>query len=296
MSAGGVTARTALLTSAAMLAFAGNSLLCRLALKSDAIDPASFTALRLVAGTLMLLFVIQRRRQRLSPRRDGSWVSALMLFAYAAAFSFAYVSLEAAGGALLLFGFVQATMLAAAFVRGERPRHREWLGWAVAAAGLCALLLPGADAPAAGGALLMALAGIAWGVYSLRGQRAAAALASTAANFLLAALFVPLLMILVLLPATGDIDVGLAGAALAVTSGAVTSGLGYVLWYAALRGLTALQAALVQLSVPPLTAAGGILLLGEPLTPRLLATGALILGGIAVALTGRRRAGEASAP
>lgn len=292
MTTGAASARTVLLTATAMLAFAGNSLLCRLALDGGAIDPGSFTALRLAAGAATLLAILAVRNRAPAPWRAGAPVSALMLFAYAAAFSYAYVSLDAATGALLLFGFVQATMIVTALARGERPRPREWFGWALAAAGLCWLLLPGAGAPPLGGAALMAAAGIAWGVYSLRGQRAVAALESTAANFLLALLAVPALLLLQATAVAGGIGIALPGAGLAVISGAVTSGLGYVLWYAALRGLTGLQAALVQLSVPPLTALGGLLLLDETPAPRLVAAGTLILGGIAAALTAGRRAGR----
>lgn len=270
-----------------MLAFAGNSLLCRLALRGESIDPGSFTALRLAAGAAALFLILKVGGQPLSPRRDGSARSALMLFVYAAAFSYAYVSLDAASGALLLFGSVQATMIAAALWRGERPRPAEALGWVAAAAGLGWLLLPGAGAPAPGGAVLMAAAGVAWGRYSLPRQRAAAPLPSTAANFTLALAALPLLLPAVGL--TGGIRISAPGAALAILSGAVTSGVGYVLWYAALRELAALQAALVQLSVPVITALGGILLLAEFPGPRLPVAALLVLGGIALALHARSR-------
>jgi len=275
-----------LLTAAAMLAFAGNSLLCRLALKTGAIDPASFTAIRLASGALVLAALVHLRRAPGGFRGHGSVASALALFAYAAFFSFAYVTLDAASGALLLFGFVQATMIVAALAGGERPVPAEIAGWTAAAAGVTWLLLPGAERPAQSGTILMAAAGIAWGVYSLRGRRAPAALPASAANFLIALAALPLL-----LPFAKTSTVTVEGAGLAVASGAVTSGLGYVLWYAALRGLTSLEAALVQLSVPALTAAGGVLLLAEPLDARLLGAGSLVLGGIAAALAagGRRK-------
>lgn len=281
--------RTVLLTTAAMLAFAGNSLLCRLALSSEAIDPGSFTALRLAAGAAALLAILKLARRPLSPRRHGAPLPALLLFAYAAAFSFAYVSLDVASGALLLFAAVQATMIVAAFVRGERPRPAEVLGWLSAAAGLGWLLLPGAGAPSPAGAALMTAAGVAWGLYSMAGHRAAAPLESTAANFLLALAAVPLLLPAVYLG--GGMSLSAGGAALAVASGAITSGVGYVLWYAALRELAALQAALVQLSVPVITALGGVLLLAEVPGPRLAGATFLVLGGIALALTARSRPG-----
>lgn len=271
-------------TIAAMLAFAGNSLLCRLALRDDTIDPGSFTALRLVSGALTLLLVVYLRGRKPDFRRHGNPYSALMLFVYAAAFSYAYVSLSAASGALILFGFVQASMIAVALWRGERPRWFEWAGWLLAATGMLWLLLPGVDAPAPGGALLMAAAGIAWGIYSLRGAGSRNPVESTLANFVFS---VPLLLLLV--PFMAGAHWTSSGVWLAIASGALTSGLGYVLWYAALRHLRSIQAALVQLSVPAIAAAGGGLLLHEPLSMRLLLAGGLILGGILLARLGRER-------
>lgn len=276
----------AALTALAMLAFAGNSILCRLALKSAAIDPAGFTAWRLAAGTVALLAIVRVTQRGRSGETAGSWRSALALFLYAAFFSFAYLELDAAAGALILFGFVQATMIGAGLAAGHRPNAFEWSGWLAAAAGLALLLLPGARAPSPAGAGLMAAAGIAWGIYSLRGRQEALPLAATAGNFLRSFAFVvPLLVV-----AARGLHASAPGVALAVASGALTSGGGYVLWYAALNYLTPMQAALVQLSVPAIAAAGGVLLLAEPLTLRLVACGALILGGIFLAL--RRRAGR----
>lgn len=270
------------MTLGAMLAFAGNSLLCRLALRDGSIDPGSFTAVRLAAGALILVLIVALRGDSSSVRQHGNRVSALMLFAYAATFSFAYVSLDAATGALLLFGFVQLTMITAALVRGERPSMAEWSGWLLGGGGLLVLLAPGARAPSLPGATLMAAAGVAWGVYSLRGARNTAPLPATTANFALALVLVPLL-----LPVTATLHLSSRGILLALASGAITSGLGYVLWYAALRSLTSLEAALVQLSVPALAAAGGVLLLAEPVTFRLIASGIMILGGIGLAVTVR---------
>lgn len=271
-------------TIAAMFAFAGNSLLCRLALREGTIDPGSFTALRLASGALTLLLVVYLRGRKPDFRAHGNPYSALMLFVYAAAFSYAYVSLSAASGALILFGFVQATMIAVALWRGERPQWFEWAGWLLAATGMMWLLLPGVDAPAPGGALLMAAAGIAWGIYSLRGAGSRSPVESTLANF---AFSVPLLLLLA--PFMGAAHWTSSGVWLAIASGALTSGLGYVLWYAALRHLRSIQAALVQLSVPAIAAAGGVLLLHEPLSMRLVLAGGLILGGILLARLGRER-------
>lgn len=280
--------RAIALTSFAMLAFAGNSILCRLALKQDAIDPASFTAVRLASGALALMVIVGATRRAGAARSSGSFTSALMLFLYAACFSFAYVSLDAASGALILFGFVQATMIAVALISGDRPGRSEWSGWVLAAAGLTLLLLPGAAAPSPAGAGLMALAGIAWGIYSIRGRRERDAMLATSGNFTRSLLFVALLAFAVLRKTHWSSS----GLVLAAVSGALTSGLGYVLWYSALRYLTSMQAALVQLSVPAIAAAGGVLLLAEPLSMRLIGCGAMIIGGICLALMRKFRRGS----
>ena len=272
-------------TAIAMLAFAGNSIICRLALRDGAIDPASFTSFRLVAGAITLLIIFGMTRSGQSLRSHGSWMSAVSLFLYAICFSFAYISLSAGTGALILFGFVQATMIAMGVWSGDRPAATEWLGWSLAFGGLVWLLVPGVEAPPVVGASLMALAGIAWGIYSIRGRAESDALASTASNFTLS-----LVMVLVLLAVTfSDADLSARGTALAVVSGALTSGLGYVIWYAALDYLSSMQAALVQLSVPALATAGGVLLLAEPLSLRLIVSSALVLGGISLALVRKTR-------
>ncbi len=275
-----MSARTVIYTGLAMLAFAGNSILCRMALADGTIDPASFTAIRLLSGAVVLLLILGGAGKIKTVARHGSWLSALVLFLYAIGFSYAYIELSAGTGALILFGFVQATMLAMALLAGARPAAVEWIGWVLAVAGLVWLMLPGVEAPSTAGALLMAAAGVAWGVYSIRGQAESDALASTTANFAraLAAMAVVMLLLQGNFAATGR------GVLLAVVSGALTSGVGYVIWYAALKGLTSIQAALVQLSVPAIAAAGGVLLLAEPVSMRLLTAGALILGGICLAL------------
>jgi drug/metabolite transporter (DMT)-like permease len=271
-----------ILTSLAMIAFAGNSLLCRMALKHTAIDPATFTAIRILSGASALWLIVSMRTG--SRARRGSWPSALALFAYAAAFSFAYVDLSAGMGALLLFGAVQATIILFALWKGERLNGWQGIGLAAALGGLVALVMPGLSAPPPGSAILMVGAGVAWGVYSLRGKAAGDPLATTAGNFLRAVPFAAGLSLLLHSLARADVQ----GVAYAIASGALTSGVGYAVWYAALRGLTATSAATVQLSVPVIAAIGGVMLLGEPITLRLLAASAAILGGIALVIAKRK--------
>jgi drug/metabolite transporter (DMT)-like permease len=279
VSTGAPTSQTLALTAVAMLAFAGNSLLCRLALQHSGIDPASFTTVRLTSGAVVLWALVRWRGQRPA----GDWGSAAALFVYAAAFSYAYLSLSAGTGALLLFGAVQATMLGWGLWRGQRLGWGQTAGLMLALGGLVALLLPGVTAPPAGGALLMTAAGVAWGVYSLRGRGAGDPTAVTAGNFVRAsALAVPLA-----LAALPWAQVDVAGLLWALCSGAVTSGLGYAIWYTALKGLQPTSSASVQLSVPVLTALGGVALLSEPLTLRLALCSAAILGGIACVITGQ---------
>lgn len=273
-----------LLTALAMLAFAGNSVLCRLALQHTGIDPATFTSVRLVSGALVLWLLVRVRDGRTA--RAGNWPSALALFAYAAAFSWAYVSLPTAAGALLLFGAVQVTMIGYGLWQGERLAPRQTLGLLAACTGLIALMLPGLSAPPLGGALLMIAAGVAWGVYSLRGKGGGDATQTTSGNFQRAALLTLILSALTLPQAHLDS----AGLAYAVVSGAITSGLGYAVWYTAVRGLPATSAATVQLSVPVIAALGGALFLHEPLTLRLVASSLAILGGVALVILGRRQA------
>ena len=272
-----------LLTLLAMLAFAANSLLCRFALKSGTIDPASFAAIRLMSGAAMLVVVMRLRG--VSPTKSGGWVPAFWLAAYAAAFSFAYVSLPAGIGALLLFGSVQATMVGTSLWQGERLSVRQWLGLLVAIGGLTALLLPGLSAPPLRSAVLMMAAGVSWGAYSLHGKKSLNAGATTAGNFLRS---VPFSVLLVLVHAT-QLSASSAGVAFALCSGAITSGFGYIVWYTVLPHLRSSAAATVQLSVPLLAAIGGTLLLGEAWTQRLSWTGLAILGGIALVSVAPKR-------
>jgi len=275
-------ARIMSLTCVAMIAFAGNSLLCRQALKHTAIDPASFTAIRLVSGALVLWLLV--RMKHTAPAGEGNWASAFALFAYAAGFSFAYISLSAASGALLLFGAVQASMIGHGLWTGERLRALQTFGVLLALGGLVGLLLPGLSAPPLSGASLMISAGIAWGVYSLRGKGAGDPTRVTAGNFLRA---VPITLALSLLMIE-FVSVDAAGFYYAVSSGALASGMGYAIWYTVLPALKNTSAATVQLSVPVIAALGGIVFLGEPVTLRLVLASVAILGGIALVIVQKR--------
>ena len=268
--------RIAALTLGALTGFACNSLLCRAALRSGAIDPVAFTAIRILSGALVLGLLARR-----SPLRNANPVSALMLFAYALPFSVAYLRLDAGMGALLLFGSVQTSMLAWSLFKGDRPEARVWVGAAVAFAGLIALVAPGLSAPPPLFALLIVGAGVAWGAYTLRGRGTSTPLATTASNFALAC--APAALAVIVAAAFFDLHLTATGVALAAVSGAVASGLGYSLWYAALPHLGRAEAAVVQLLVPPLAAMGGVAVLSETLSLRLATWGALILGGIALA-------------
>ena len=266
-----------------MVAFAGNSLLCRLALRDTAIDAATFTFIRLASGAIALALIVRARGTQ-SEGPGGNWRSAAALFAYAAFFSYSYITLSAGTGALLLFGAVQATMIGYGLWRGERLTPLQLAGLAFAIGGLVVLLLPGIAAPPFLGATLMILAGVAWGIYSLRGKGAGDPTQVTAGNFLRGVAFAALLSA----AAFPWMQVDPAGALYAMASGALASGVGYAIWYTALRGLRATSAATVQLSVPAIAALGGIVFLGEPLTQRFVLAAAAILGGIALVVLSRR--------
>lgn len=280
--------RAITLTSLSMLAFAGNSLLCRVALERTAIDPASFTAIRLLSGAATLwLLANLRDGTRIG---TGNWLSALALFTYAAGFSFAYASLSTGTGALLLFGAVQLTMIGHGLWTGERLRVLQVGGLLLAFAGLIGVLLPGLSAPPLGAAALMLGAGVAWGVYSLRGRGAGDALRVTAGNFLRTVPFALLLCLWM----SKDLSLDGAGVCYAIASGALASGVGYAIWYAALPALRASTAATVQLSVPVLAAMGGIVFLAEPLSPRLVLASVAVLGGIALVILQARARPEST--
>jgi drug/metabolite transporter (DMT)-like permease len=272
-----------------MIAFASNSLLCRAALKQTSIDAASFTFVRVFSGAVVLWLVVNLRRMIRTTRGvgvGGNWISALALLLYAAGFSFSYVAVAAGTGALLLFGAVQATMILWGLHEGEPLRAIQILGLLVAMTGLVVLLFPGLSAPPLFGSILMLGAGVAWGVYSLRGKREKNPVTATTGNFVRAVPFAAAVSIIFL----QWLDLDLAGVIYAMISGAVTSGLGYVIWYSVLPSLKAASAATVQLSVPVLAAAGGILLLGEPLTLRYLLASIAVLGGIALVVLEKNRA------
>lgn len=273
------------LTTLALTAFAFNSILCRMALATGEIDAASFTVIRLLSGTVTLAALLLATGKTQKLFSSGNWTSSFFLFAYAIAFSFAYLGLTTGTGALILFGSVQLTMFGVSLFRGLRPGAFEWIGLAVAFAGLVYLVLPGLAAPPLISAALMASAGIAWGFYTLRGKGSDDPLADTAGNFLRS---LPMVF------AVGAVyfsavQVSTRGAILAVISGAIASGIGYSIWYAVLKYHTPTRAGILQLAVPVIAAVGGILLLAETASIRLLIAGNLILGGIGLALVRRPR-------
>jgi drug/metabolite transporter (DMT)-like permease len=270
----------------ALVAFAFNSILCRMALRGGEADAAGFTAVRLVSGAVMLIVISYffGTSKSLHGMR-GNWISAFFLFAYAICFSFAYVGLTAAAGALILFSSVQFTMIAIAISRGERPGGLEWIGLLVAFGGLLYLVFPGLSAPPLFASVLMAAAGIAWGLYTLRGKGSGDPLGDTTGNFIRA---VPMIVVAAI-PFWYQIELSPRGIILAILSGAIASGVGYTVWYAALRHHTATRAAVLQLSVPVITAFGGVVLLSELMSTRLLIASAMILGGIAMTILRRGR-------
>lgn len=277
--------KTLLLTCLAMIAFAANSVLCRLALGQDSIDPTAFTAVRLLSGALVLSIILGFGKNKTTSSGRGSWLAAVMLFLYAITFSFAYVSLTTGTGALILFGAVQISMIAITLITGQKLKPLEWIGIVIAFCGLVYLVLPGVTAPSLGGFLLMALAGIAWGIYTLRGKASKNPLADTTFNFIrsLPLVIIPALATFPNMHFTG------VGIMLAALSGGVTSGIGYAIWYTALRGLTATQAAVVQLSVPIIAAFGGVLFISEQITLRLTLSTFLTLGGILIVILSKQK-------
>ncbi|MGB1238991.1 MAG: DMT family transporter [Pseudomonadales bacterium] len=275
-------------TLLALVAFAANSVLCRLALGDAQIDAASFTVIRLLSGIVTLLLLLQLRQNKgpANPQGGarGSWAAAFYLFLYALGFSYAYISLETGTGALILFGVVQLTMIAASLLQGNRLHAIEWLGVALAFAGFVYLVLPGVSAPSPEGLVLMSVAGIAWAFYTLNGRGSRDPLSDTSYNFARTLPFVGLLAIY----GFSEMELSLYGVVLAVVSGAVTSGIGYSIWYLALSALKTLHAAVLQLSVPVIAALGGVLFVSEPMTLRLVLSGLLILGGILLVVLGKR--------
>jgi drug/metabolite transporter (DMT)-like permease len=277
--------KPAFYTIFALVCFAFNSILCRLALKTDEIDAPAFTVIRLVSGAIVLFAIFSFFGRKDAETKQGNWLSAFFLFAYAICFSFAYLGLTTATGALILFGAVQLTMIIFTLVKGERPHRLEWLGLILAFGGLVYLVLPGLESPPVSSAVLMILAGIAWGFYTLRGKGSTNPLAETSGNFLRSVPFV----VLVALPFLAQSHLSAKGILFAVLSGAVASGIGYSVWYAALKFHTATRAAVLQLSVPAIAAAGGVIFLAESVSMRLVLASALILGGIGLVIFGKKK-------
>ena len=275
--------KTFIYTSFALIAFAANSVLCRLALGGETIDAASFTVIRLISGAITLVLILKMQSAGNHSTAKGSVVAALMLFLYAITFSFAYITLNTATGALILFGAVQMTMILITLKSGHRMHMAEWFGVIIAFAGLVYLVLPDVTSPSFVGFVLMTVAGIAWGVYTLKGRGSKNPLADTAHNF---ARTIPLVAVLAIV-AIPYVDLSIKGVILAVLSGAVASGIGYTVWYTALGGLTAVQAAVVQLLVPVIAAAGGVVVVGEAISLRLVLSAVLILGGILIVVLGK---------
>ncbi len=272
-----------LLTSCALAAFAANSVLCRFALGTGAIDAAGFTFIRLLSGVVALFLVLLIRTSSSPMNGKGSWPAGLMLFLYAVTFSYAYLELETGSGALILFGSVQITIIGVSIVRGNNLLPVEWVGLALAFAGLVYLFLPGVSAPSIQGLLLMSTAGAAWGMYTLLGRGSDNPLADTAYNFLRS---MPLILVIVIF-AFGNFQFTANGTILAIVSGALTSGLGYTIWYIALKDITATQAAVSQLAVPVIAALGGVIFMSEVITLRLTVAAFMILGGIFMVVVGR---------
>lgn len=275
--------KTLICTVFALFAFAANSVFCRLALGANAIDASSFTSIRLLSGALVLVFILQIKGDKNSSSTKGSWSASLMLFIYAITFSFAYITLDTGTGALILFGSVQITMILLSLISGNRLHIAEWMGVAIAFVGFVYLVLPGVTAPSVTGFSLMSTAGVAWGVYTLKGRGSLNPLSDTAYNF---SRCIPLIIILVVLTIK-NAHISTEGILWAALSGGITSGIGYTIWYTALGGLSATQAAVVQLSVPVIAALGGVIFVSEKISFRLALSAFLILGGILMVILGR---------
>ncbi len=275
--------KTIFFTVLALIAFAANSVLCRSALGENLIDPASFTSIRLLSGGVMLMVILQFNRKNKSSSTKGSWLASIMLFLYAAAFSFAYITLDTGTGALILFAAVQITMILVSIVSGNKLHATEWIGLTIAFLGFVYLILPGITTPSATGFSLMTIAGIAWGFYTIKGQGSKNPLFDTAYNFSRSILFILILMIITFQFS----HISSKGILLAMISGGITSGIGYTIWYVALGGLSITQAAVVQLSVPVIASLGGVVFVSEQITLRYILASLLILGGILIVVLGK---------
>ncbi|MCG6886834.1 MAG: DMT family transporter [Proteobacteria bacterium] len=275
--------KTLIFTSLALIAFAANSVLCRLALGDKTIDASSFTAIRLLSGAIVLLLITGISSNKSNATTKGSWSASLMLFLYAITFSFAYITLDTGTGALILFGSVQITMILLSLISGNRLHIIEWTGITISFAGFVYLILPGVSTPSTTGFLLMTTAGIAWGIYTLKGRGSINPLMDTAYNFFRT---IPLVIILAIVTLQ-NAQYSFEGIVLAVLSGGIASGIGYAIWYVALGGLSATQAAVVQLLVPVIAAFGGVIFVSEVVTLRLTISATMILGGILMVVLGR---------
>lgn len=275
--------KTFLLTGVALIAFAANSVLCRLALGDELIDASGFTVIRLLSGAIVLLAILKITNNKNSTPSEGSWPASFMLFAYASAFSFAYITLDTATGALVLFASVQLTIILLSLISGNRLHLTEWIGVSLAFIGFVFLILPAVTTPSLMGFVLMAIAGVAWGIYTLKGRGSVNPLMDNAYNFTRT---IPLTIILAIF-SMNEIQLSTEGLLLAVLSGGVASGIGYTIWYIALTGLSATQAAAVQLLVPIIAALGGVIFMSEPVTSRLILSGIMILGGVFMVAIGR---------
>jgi len=276
-------AKTTILTGLALIAFAANSVLCRLALGNEAIDAASFTVIRLLSGAIVLFLIIRYTQKNTELSTNSSWIASLMLFLYAITFSYAYISLDTGTGALILFGSVQLTMILLSLISGTRLHYTEWAGVIIAFTGFVYLILPSITTPSSVGFLLMAVAGIAWGIYTLKGRGSQNPLMDTAYNFFRTIPLVILLTIITISHANYSSE----GVLLALLSGGITSGIGYTIWYIALGGLSAIQAAVLQLLVPVIAALGGVIFVSEAITVRLTISAAMVLGGILMVVLGK---------
>ena len=272
-----------ILTGLALVAFAANSVLCRLALGNEAIDAAGFTIIRLLSGAIILIVIAGTTGKTKGETTKGSWAASVMLFLYATTFSYAYISLDTGTGALILFGSVQITMILLSLISGTRLHSTEWAGVIIAFSGFTYLILPGVTAPSVTGFILMTVAGIAWGIYTLKGRGSRNPLMDTAYNFLRTTPFVALLTI----STFNNMHYSSEGIILALLSGGITSGIGYTIWYTALGGLSSTQAAVVQLSVPVIAALGGVIFVTEAITIRLTISAAMVLGGISIVILGK---------
>jgi len=275
--------KTLIFTVLALIAFAANSVLCRLALGEKTIDASSFTSIRLLSGAIVLFIILKFNRKKNRSSAKGRWSATLMLFLYAIAFSFAYITLDTGTGALILFGSVQITMILLSLLSGYRLHVSEWMGVLVAFAGFVYLVLPGVTAPSVAGFSLMTIAGIGWGIYTIKGRSSANPLSDTAYNFIRS---IPLVIVLAAFTFQYAHISG-EGILLAIISGGITSGIGYTIWYTALGGLSATLAAVVQLSVPVIAALGGVIFVSEQISMRLTLSALLILGGILMVILGR---------